>query len=110
MSETDSRKKGFTKGRSATFSIDGFSFTIGCDDYESLSVANEDGESNSRPLARFAPGTARKEKGKLQRDVPDDPERIEEILADEFPSTDSPDATEKTAIRFYSLLFLFTVI
>lgn len=29
MSETDSRKKGFTKGRSATFSIDGFSFTIG---------------------------------------------------------------------------------
>lgn len=29
MTETDSRKKGFTKGRSATFSIDGFSFTIG---------------------------------------------------------------------------------
>lgn len=29
MSESDSRKKGFTKGRSATFSIDGFSFTIG---------------------------------------------------------------------------------
>uniref|UniRef100_A0A8C1BSR8 Phosphodiesterase n=1 Tax=Cyprinus carpio carpio TaxID=630221 RepID=A0A8C1BSR8_CYPCA len=45
MSETDSRKKSFTKGRSATFSIDGFSFTI---------VANEDGETNSRPLARFA--------------------------------------------------------
>ncbi|KAL1280992.1 hypothetical protein QQF64_015592 [Cirrhinus molitorella] len=109
MSESDSRKKGFTKGRSATFSIDGFSFTI---------VANEDGETNSRPLARFArsksqsalwstltAGTGKKEKVKVQRDIPDDPRRIEEILADELPSTDVPEATEKTAVRFISLLF-----
>uniref|UniRef100_A0A3P8ZD40 Phosphodiesterase n=1 Tax=Esox lucius TaxID=8010 RepID=A0A3P8ZD40_ESOLU len=40
-----SKKQGFKKCRSATFSIDGFSFTI---------VANEAGESNTRPLNRFA--------------------------------------------------------
>uniref|UniRef100_A0A673IEE8 Phosphodiesterase n=1 Tax=Sinocyclocheilus rhinocerous TaxID=307959 RepID=A0A673IEE8_9TELE len=108
MSETDSRKKGFTKGRSATFSIDGFSFTI---------VANEDGETNSRPLARFArsksqsallntltAGTCKKEKVKVQSDVPDDPRRIEEILADELPSSDVPEATEKTAVRLRCLV------
>ncbi|RXN25262.1 calcium calmodulin-dependent 3, 5 -cyclic nucleotide phosphodiesterase 1C-like isoform X1 [Labeo rohita] len=111
MSETDSRKKGFTKGRSATFSIDGFSFTI---------VANEDGETNSRPLARFArsksqsalwntltAGTGKKEKVKVQRDIPDDPRRIEEILADELPSTDVPEATEKTAVSF-GIKFFFS--
>ncbi|XP_056109399.1 dual specificity calcium/calmodulin-dependent 3',5'-cyclic nucleotide phosphodiesterase 1C isoform X3 [Rhinichthys klamathensis goyatoka] len=108
MSEADSRKKGFTKGRSATFSIDGFSFTI---------VANEDGETNSRPLARFArsksqsalwntltAGTGKKEKGKVERDIPDDPRRIEEILADELPATDVPEATEKTAVRLRCLI------
>ncbi|XP_016299342.1 calcium/calmodulin-dependent 3',5'-cyclic nucleotide phosphodiesterase 1C-like [Sinocyclocheilus anshuiensis] len=78
----------------------------------SSTVANEDGETNSRPLARFArsksqselwntltAGTCKKEKVKVQSDVPDDPRRIEEILADELPSTDVPEATEKTAVR-----------
>ncbi|XP_057190590.1 dual specificity calcium/calmodulin-dependent 3',5'-cyclic nucleotide phosphodiesterase 1C isoform X2 [Triplophysa rosa] len=107
MTETDSRKKGFTKGRSATFSIDGFNFTI---------VANEDGDTNSRPLARFArsksqsalwntltAGTGTKEKVKVQRDIPDDPRRIEQILADEIP-IDGPEATEKTAVRLRCLV------
>ncbi|KAG5849950.1 hypothetical protein ANANG_G00077140 [Anguilla anguilla] len=43
--ESSSRKQGFKKCRSATFSIDGFSFTI---------VANETGGANARPAARFA--------------------------------------------------------
>ncbi|XP_009297150.3 dual specificity calcium/calmodulin-dependent 3',5'-cyclic nucleotide phosphodiesterase 1A isoform X4 [Danio rerio] len=84
---------------------------------QTATVANEDGETNSRPLARFArsksqsalwntltAGTSKKEKGKAQRDVPDDPQRIEEILADELPSTDTPEATEKTAVRLRCLV------
>uniref|UniRef100_A0A8C2JCL7 Phosphodiesterase n=1 Tax=Cyprinus carpio TaxID=7962 RepID=A0A8C2JCL7_CYPCA len=83
----------------------------------SATVANEDGETNSRPLARFArsksqsalwntltAGTGKKEKVKFQRDIPDDPRRIEEILADELPSTDVPEATEKTAVRLRCLI------
>uniref|UniRef100_A0A8V0ZBM8 Phosphodiesterase n=1 Tax=Gallus gallus TaxID=9031 RepID=A0A8V0ZBM8_CHICK len=46
MTEPSSRKEGFKKCRSATFSIDGYSFTI---------VANETGDKNARPLSRFAP-------------------------------------------------------
>uniref|UniRef100_A0AAR2K4W0 Phosphodiesterase n=1 Tax=Pygocentrus nattereri TaxID=42514 RepID=A0AAR2K4W0_PYGNA len=42
MTEPTFKKQGFKKCRSATFSIDGFSFTI---------VANETGESHPRPLA-----------------------------------------------------------
>ncbi|KAA0718602.1 Calcium/calmodulin-dependent 3',5'-cyclic nucleotide phosphodiesterase 1C [Triplophysa tibetana] len=67
----------------------------------SFNVANEDGDTNSRPLARFArsksqsalwttltAGTGKKEKVKVQSDIPDDPRRIEEILADEIPIDD----------------------
>ncbi|KAL2097008.1 hypothetical protein ACEWY4_006215 [Coilia grayii] len=133
--EASSRKLRFKKGRSATFSIDGFSFTI---------VANEDErEGNSRPLDRFAreytssqqdcarlgphlnqiwssspaqpacpsdcsksqnalwnaitAGIGIRDKGSEHRDVPDDPQTLEEILARELP--DGPDVTEKTAIR-----------
>ncbi|XP_031415233.1 calcium/calmodulin-dependent 3',5'-cyclic nucleotide phosphodiesterase 1C [Clupea harengus] len=106
MSEASSRKLRFKKGRSATFSIDGFSFTI---------VANEDGEGNSRPLDRFArsksqnalwnaitAGIGVKDKGSGSRVVPDDPQTLEEILACEFP--DGPDVTEKTAIRLRCLV------
>ncbi|KAI5608824.1 calcium/calmodulin-dependent 3',5'-cyclic nucleotide phosphodiesterase 1A isoform X2 [Silurus asotus] len=77
-----------------------------------LRVANEDGESNSRPPAMFArsksqsalwntitSGLGSKEKVKGQRSIADDPRSPEEILAEEFPSVDSPDATEKAAIR-----------
>ncbi|CAL8370176.1 unnamed protein product [Boreogadus saida] len=42
--EANSRKQRFKKGRSATFSIDGFNITI---------VANEDGESSSKQVASF---------------------------------------------------------
>ncbi|KAL7851070.1 hypothetical protein AOLI_G00214260 [Acnodon oligacanthus] len=102
MSEASSRKKSYKKGRSATFSIDGFSFTI---------VANEDGESNSRPLATFArsksqnalwnsitAGMGIKEKVRGQKSVLDDSRSPEEILAEDFPPTDGPDAMEKTAV------------
>ncbi|KAJ8389043.1 hypothetical protein AAFF_G00124400 [Aldrovandia affinis] len=112
MTEPSSRKQGFKKCRSATFSIDGFSFTI---------VANETGESNSRPLARFALRLAEHQdnttssksqnalwntitagigiKDKDKRGILIDPRAPEEILADELPAVDGPDAMEKTAIR-----------
>ncbi|KAF7692391.1 hypothetical protein HF521_010001 [Silurus meridionalis] len=62
-------------------------------------LANEDGESNSRPPAMFArsksqsalwntitSGLGSKEKVKGQRSIADDPRSPEEILAEEFPS------------------------
>ncbi|KAM9337584.1 dual specificity calcium/calmodulin-dependent 3',5'-cyclic nucleotide phosphodiesterase 1A [Symphorus nematophorus] len=104
MTEATSKKQGFKKCRSATFSIDGFSFTI---------VANEAGESNQRPLARFARSRSQnalctavtayagitEHKGILM-----DPRSTEEILADELPTPDEPDAMEKTAIRLRCLV------
>ncbi|KAK3513464.1 hypothetical protein QTP70_015459, partial [Hemibagrus guttatus] len=44
-------------------------------------------------------GLGVKDKVKSQRSIADDPRSPEEILAEEFPSVDSPDATEKAAIR-----------
>ncbi|XP_060724543.1 dual specificity calcium/calmodulin-dependent 3',5'-cyclic nucleotide phosphodiesterase 1A isoform X1 [Tachysurus vachellii] len=80
-------------------------------------VANEDGESNSRPPATFArsksqnalwnaitSGLGVKDMVKGQRSIADDPRSLEEILAEEFPSVDSPDATEKAAIRLRCLV------
>ncbi|XP_066512840.1 dual specificity calcium/calmodulin-dependent 3',5'-cyclic nucleotide phosphodiesterase 1C-like [Hoplias malabaricus] len=109
MTEASSKKKSYKKGRSATFSIDGFSFTI---------VANEDGESNSsRPLATFArsksqnalwntitAGMGVKEKVRGQKSITDDPRSPEEILAEDFPPTEGPDVLEKTAIRLRCLV------
>ena len=42
-------------------------------------------------------------KGKEQKPLLNDPRSPEEILADDLPATDEPDATEKTAIRFASV-------
>ncbi|XP_072524802.1 dual specificity calcium/calmodulin-dependent 3',5'-cyclic nucleotide phosphodiesterase 1A isoform X2 [Salminus brasiliensis] len=108
MTEASSRKKSYKKGRSATFSIDGFSFTI---------VANEDGESNTRPLAPFARSKSQnalwnnitaemgiKDKVRGQRATPDDPRSPEEILGEDFPVTDGPYAMEKTALRLRCLV------
>uniref|UniRef100_A0A8C1I656 Phosphodiesterase n=1 Tax=Cyprinus carpio TaxID=7962 RepID=A0A8C1I656_CYPCA len=106
MSELSSKKQGFKKCRSATFSIDGFSFTI---------VANETGESSARPLARFARSKSQNAlwnaitagigiKDKDKRGILIDPRSPEEILADDLPSVDSPDAMEKTAIRLRCLV------
>lgn len=39
-------------------------------------------------------------KGKEQKAPLNDPRTPEEILADDLPAADEPDATEKTAIRF----------
>lgn len=39
-------------------------------------------------------------KGKEPKPLLNDPRSLEEILAEDFPLTDEPDATEKTAIRF----------
>ncbi|XP_076827980.1 dual specificity calcium/calmodulin-dependent 3',5'-cyclic nucleotide phosphodiesterase 1A isoform X2 [Brachyhypopomus gauderio] len=106
MTEPSFKKQGFKKCRSATFSIDGFSFTI---------VANEAGESSPRPLARFARSKSQNAlwnaitagigiRDKDKRGILIDPRSPEEILADELPSVDSPDAMEKTAIRLRCLV------
>ncbi|XP_074550081.1 dual specificity calcium/calmodulin-dependent 3',5'-cyclic nucleotide phosphodiesterase 1A [Halichoeres trimaculatus] len=104
MTEQTSKKQGFKKCRSATFSIDGFSFTI---------VANETGESKFRPLARF---TRSRSQNALctavlshaglteHKGVPLDPRSSEEILADDLPTPDAPDAMGKTAIRLRCLV------
>lgn len=39
-------------------------------------------------------------KGKEQKPPLNDPRCPEEILAEDLPATDEPDATEKTALRF----------
>ncbi|XP_056155312.1 dual specificity calcium/calmodulin-dependent 3',5'-cyclic nucleotide phosphodiesterase 1C [Lampris incognitus] len=106
MTEPTSRKQGFKKCRSATFSIDGFSFTI---------VANEAGRDNRRPLARFTRSKSQNAlwnaitagigiKDKDKRRILIDPRNPEEILADELPSMDGADAMEKTAIRLRCLV------
>ncbi|KTG03039.1 hypothetical protein cypCar_00030585, partial [Cyprinus carpio] len=83
MSELSSKKQGFKKCRSATFSIDGFSFTIGSKSQNALWNA-------------ITAGIGIKDKDK--RGILIDPRSPEEILADDLPSVDSPDAMEKTAI------------
>ncbi|XP_043920782.1 calcium/calmodulin-dependent 3',5'-cyclic nucleotide phosphodiesterase 1C-like [Protopterus annectens] len=101
MMEQSNKKQGFKKCRSATFSIDGFSFTI---------VANEEGDSNARPFAQFSrsksqsclwnalTGAASIKENK--KPVPfSDSRTPEDILADEFPSVEHPDAMEKAAVR-----------
>ncbi|XP_069367442.1 dual specificity calcium/calmodulin-dependent 3',5'-cyclic nucleotide phosphodiesterase 1C isoform X4 [Paralichthys olivaceus] len=104
--EANSKKHRFRKGRSATFSIDGFNITI---------VANEDAESSTRPQASFSRSKSQSAlwnaitagmgiKGKEQKPPLNDPRSPEEILADELPSADEPDATEKTAIRLRCLV------
>ncbi|XP_031440301.1 calcium/calmodulin-dependent 3',5'-cyclic nucleotide phosphodiesterase 1C-like [Clupea harengus] len=101
MTDPGSKKQGFKKCRSATFSIDGFSFTI---------VANEAGQSSPQPHSRFARSKSQNAlwnaitagigiKDKDKRGILIDPRSPEEILADELPATDAPDAMMKTAIR-----------
>ncbi|XP_047444615.1 calcium/calmodulin-dependent 3',5'-cyclic nucleotide phosphodiesterase 1C isoform X4 [Mugil cephalus] len=104
--EANSKKHRFRKGRSATFSIDGFNITI---------VANEEGESSARPQASFSRSKSQSAlwnaitagmgiKGKEQKLPLNDPRSPEEILADDLPAADEPDATEKTAIRLRCLV------
>nr|XP_033506851.1 calcium/calmodulin-dependent 3',5'-cyclic nucleotide phosphodiesterase 1A isoform X2 [Epinephelus lanceolatus] len=79
------------------------------------SVANEEGESSSRPQASFARSKSQSAlwnaitagmgiKGKEQKAPLNDPRSPEEILADDLPAADEPDATEKTAIRLRCLV------
>ncbi|XP_024908123.1 calcium/calmodulin-dependent 3',5'-cyclic nucleotide phosphodiesterase 1C-like isoform X2 [Cynoglossus semilaevis] len=102
--EANSKKHRFRKGRSATFSIDGFNITI---------VANEDAESSTRQQTSFSRSKSQSAlwnaitagmgiKGKEQKPRLNDSRSPEEILADELPSMEEPEATEKTAIRFAS--------
>ncbi|RXM96146.1 Calcium/calmodulin-dependent 3',5'-cyclic nucleotide phosphodiesterase 1C [Acipenser ruthenus] len=78
-------------------------------------VANETGETNARPLARFTRSKSQNTlwnaitagigiKDKEKRGIVIDPRNPEEILADELPSVDSADAMEKTAIRSASFI------
>lgn len=107
MTDTSNRKEGFKKCRSATFSIDGYSFTI---------VANEAGDKTARPLARFSrsksqnclwnsliDGLTGNVKEKPRPTIVHDPRPPEEILADELPQLDSPEALVKTSFRFGGL-------
>lgn len=104
MTDTSHKKEGFKKCRSATFSIDGYSFTI---------VANEAGDKNARPLARFSrsksqnclwnsliDGLTGNVKEKPRPTIVQDTRPPEEILADELPQLDSPEALVKTSFRF----------
>ncbi|NWT08754.1 PDE1C phosphodiesterase, partial [Vireo altiloquus] len=108
MTDPSSRKEAFKKCRSATFSIDGYNFTI---------VANETGDKHPRPLLQFARSKSQnclwstiiggltgnlKEKPKLT--IIKDPRPPEEILADELPPVDSPEALVKTSFRLRSLV------
>ncbi|XP_028282730.1 calcium/calmodulin-dependent 3',5'-cyclic nucleotide phosphodiesterase 1A isoform X2 [Parambassis ranga] len=79
------------------------------------SVANEDGESSARPQASFARSKSQSAlwnaitagmgiKGKEQKAPLNDPRSPEEILAEDLPASDEPDATEKTAIRLRCLV------
>ncbi|XP_057405573.1 dual specificity calcium/calmodulin-dependent 3',5'-cyclic nucleotide phosphodiesterase 1C isoform X8 [Balaenoptera acutorostrata] len=103
MTDASNRKEGFKKCRSATFSIDGYSFTI---------VANEAGDKTARPLARFSrsksqnclwnsliDGLTGNVKEKPRPTIVHDPRPPEEILADELPQLDSPEALVKTSFR-----------
>ncbi|KAM9322502.1 dual specificity calcium/calmodulin-dependent 3',5'-cyclic nucleotide phosphodiesterase 1A-like [Pholidichthys leucotaenia] len=73
------------------------------------SVANEE-ESSARPQASFSRSKSQSAlwnaitagmgiKGKEQKAPLNDPRSPEEILAEDLPAADEPDATEKTAIR-----------
>ncbi|KAM6451126.1 dual specificity calcium/calmodulin-dependent 3',5'-cyclic nucleotide phosphodiesterase 1C isoform 4-T5 [Liasis olivaceus] len=108
MTEPSNRKEGFKKCRSATFSIDGYSFTI---------VANETGDKNAHPLSRFARsksqnclwntifgGLTGNLKEKQKPTIIHDPRPPEEILADELPPLESPEALVKTSFRLRSLV------
>nr|XP_023671540.1 calcium/calmodulin-dependent 3',5'-cyclic nucleotide phosphodiesterase 1A-like isoform X1 [Paramormyrops kingsleyae] len=76
--------------------------------------ANEDGESAARPLSRFARsksqnalwnaitsgmGIKDRDRDQANREAPADPRSPEEILAEDPPTADRPDVTEKTALR-----------
>ncbi|KAM8880574.1 dual specificity calcium/calmodulin-dependent 3',5'-cyclic nucleotide phosphodiesterase 1A [Synchiropus picturatus] len=104
MAEPATKKQGIKKCRSATFSIDGFSFTI---------VANEAGEKRRHPLARLARSRSQNSLGSSvtpslpvgeKRSIPKDPRSATEILADELPRVDSSDAMEKMATRLRCLV------
>nr|KAF6319964.1 phosphodiesterase 1C [Myotis myotis] len=104
MTDASSKKEGFKKCRSATFSIDGYSFTI---------VANEAGDKAAGPLNRFSRFSRSKSQNCLWNSIIDgltgnvkekprptivhDPRPPEQILADELPQLDSPEALVKTS-------------
>ncbi|KAM6152561.1 dual specificity calcium/calmodulin-dependent 3',5'-cyclic nucleotide phosphodiesterase 1C isoform 1-T1 [Erethizon dorsatum] len=80
-------------------------------------VANEAGDKNARPLARFSrsksqnclwnsfiDGLTGNDKEKSRPTIVQDPRPPEEILADELPQLDSPEALVKTSFRLRSLV------
>ncbi|KAL2777174.1 calcium/calmodulin-dependent 3',5'-cyclic nucleotide phosphodiesterase 1C isoform 5 [Daubentonia madagascariensis] len=80
-------------------------------------VANEAGDKNARPLARFSrsksqnclwnsliDGLTGNVKEKPRPMIVHDPRPPEEILADELPQLDSPEALVKTSFRLRSLV------
>ncbi|XP_075442666.1 dual specificity calcium/calmodulin-dependent 3',5'-cyclic nucleotide phosphodiesterase 1C isoform X2 [Ascaphus truei] len=78
-------------------------------------IANEAGDKNARPLARFSRSKSQNSlwntiisglnlKEKQKPAIVADPRSPEEILADELPQVDSPDAIPKTSIRLRCLV------
>ncbi|KAJ0059987.1 hypothetical protein NL108_017605 [Boleophthalmus pectinirostris] len=106
MAQESTKKQGIKKCRSATFSIDGFSFTI---------VANETRTGKPRPLARLARSRSQNAMCSggspgASLGAPDlralvlDQRSAAEILAEELPSPEAPDAMERTAVRLRCLV------
>ncbi|XP_050181029.1 dual specificity calcium/calmodulin-dependent 3',5'-cyclic nucleotide phosphodiesterase 1C isoform X7 [Myiozetetes cayanensis] len=86
MTEPSSRKEGFKKCRSATFSIDGYSFTIGSKSQNCLWNTTVGGLTSNF-------------KERPKPTIINDPRPPDEILADELPPVDSPEALVKTSFR-----------
>ncbi|XP_023368237.1 calcium/calmodulin-dependent 3',5'-cyclic nucleotide phosphodiesterase 1C isoform X1 [Otolemur garnettii] len=85
--------------------------------HSAAAVANEAGDKNARPLARFSrsksqnclwnsliDGLTGNAKEKPRPTIVHDPRPPEEILADELPQLDSPEALVKTSFRLRSLV------
>lgn len=86
MTDPSSRKETFKKCQSATFSIDGYNFTIGSKSQNCLWNTIISGLTSNL-----------KERPKLT--IINDPRPPEEILADELLPVDSPEALVKTSFR-----------
>lgn len=69
--------------------------------YAAISLSSAGSKSQSALWNAITAGMGIK--GKEQKVPLNDPRSPEEILADDLPAADEPDATEKTAIRFAAI-------
>uniref|UniRef100_A0A8C5HDT3 Phosphodiesterase n=1 Tax=Gouania willdenowi TaxID=441366 RepID=A0A8C5HDT3_GOUWI len=88
MAKPTTKNQGFKKCRSATFSIDGISFTIG---------------KRKCSITLLCPCWLNSSLNNLERFL-NDPRTAEEILADKMPNPDAAEAMKKTALRLRCLI------